>query len=218
MLLALSVAFAGEVTLWHAWRGDERAALDAASAAWNAVHAESPVQPIFVPYEGLAAKVDAAVPRGNGPDLFIFGHERVAEWAQRGIALPTRPGDGFLAVGLEALSVGGEPHGWPLAAKSIALFRNTATVPEPPTTTDELLALAARHTHGDHFGLAWETASAYQNAPWLHGFGGGRRGRRGRGLRRRLNGHRSSGDHGLGVPAADEEASDSDERRDGVGV
>ncbi len=173
MLLALSAALAGEVTLWHAWRGEERKALDEAVAAWNGAHADTPVQPIFVPYEGLAAKVDAAVPHGNGPDLFIFGHERVAEWAGRGIVRPTEPGEGYLPVALDALRVADTPHGWPLAAKSLALFRNTALVPNAPTTTDELLAVAARHTTGDGFGLAWETASAYQNAPWLHGFGGG---------------------------------------------
>lgn len=173
MLFALATAHAAEVTLWHAWRGEERAALDQAVVTWNGAHPETPVQPIFVPYEGLAAKVDAAVPHGNGPDLFIFGHERVSEWAGRGIVMPASLDAGFLPVGVEALSVSGVPHGWPLAAKSLALFRNPQLVPEAPATTDTLLATAAALTHGEQFGLVWETASAYQNAPWLHGFGGG---------------------------------------------
>jgi arabinogalactan oligomer/maltooligosaccharide transport system permease protein len=173
MLLFLAAALAGEVTLWHAWRGDERAALDEAVATWNAAHPEQPVQPIFVPYEGLAAKVDAAVPHGNGPDLFIFGHERVAEWAALGIVHRVEPDGGFLPVGLAALDVDGSPWGWPLAAKSLALFRNTALVPEAPATSEALLAVAAAQTQGDRFGFAWETASAYQNAAWMHGFGGG---------------------------------------------
>lgn len=173
MLLAITIAHAAEVTLWHAWRGEERAALDEAVATWNAAHPDTPVQPIFVPYEGLGAKVDAAVPHGNGPDLFIFGHERVAEWAARNIVHPTTLDAGFLPVGPEALSVEDVTHGWPLAAKSLALYRNPTLVPEAPGTTDALLAAAAAHTHGEQFGLAWEITSAYQNAPWLHGFGGG---------------------------------------------
>ena len=173
MLLLATTVLAGEVTLWHAWRGEERAALDQAVVAWNAAHVDTTVLPIFVPYEGLAQKIDAAVPRGNGPDLFIFAHERVADWASGGVVLAVEPGPGFLDVGREALAWEGRAWGWPLAAKSVALFRNTRLVPEAPETTDELLAVAAALTGGGRYGLTWETASAYQNAAWMHGFGGG---------------------------------------------
>ncbi len=173
MVLLVTAALAGEVTLWHAWRGEERVALDRAVSTWNAGHPESTVLPVFVPYEGLAQKVDAAVPHGNGPDLFIFAHERVADWADGKVVLAVEPGPGFLDVGLEALAWKEEVWGWPLAAKSLALFRNTDRVPVAPTTTDELLAVAKAHTGDGRYGLTWETASAYQNAVWMHGFGGG---------------------------------------------
>lgn len=172
-MLLLGAAFAAEVTVWHAWRGEERAALEAAAAQYSAEHPGTTVLPVFVPHEGLASKIDAAVPRGNGPDLFVFAHERVADWSAGGIVLAVEPGPGFLPVGVSALTWDGQVWGWPLAAKSLALFRNTSRVPTAPATTDELLRLAAAETHDDRYGLAWETASAYQDAPWMHGFGGG---------------------------------------------
>ncbi|GDX81177.1 hypothetical protein LBMAG42_29880 [Deltaproteobacteria bacterium] len=173
MLLLLPAALAGEVTLWHAWRGEERTALDRAVSTWNAAHPDTTVLPVFVPYEGLAQKIDAAVPHGNGPDLFIFAHERVADWADGKVVLAVDPGPGFLDVGVAALSWKGSAWGWPLAAKSLALFRNTDRVPDAPKTTDELLAVARAQTSGEQYGITWETASAYQNAVWMHGFGGG---------------------------------------------
>ncbi len=172
-MLLVCAAFAGEVTLWHAWRGEERAALEAAADTWNRQHPDVTVLPVFVPHEGLAAKIDAAVPRGNGPDLFVFAHERVADWAAGGIVLPVEPGDNNLPVTTEAITWEGRQWGWPLAAKSLALFRNTDRVPDAPKTTDALLAAAAANTAESTYGLAWETASAYQNAAWMHGFGGG---------------------------------------------
>ncbi len=172
-MLLVCAAFAGEVTLWHAWRGEERAALEAAAQTWNLQHPGVTVLPVFVPHEGLATKIDAAVPHGNGPDLFVFAHERVADWSAGGIVLAVEPGDNNMPVTTEAVTWNGRQWGWPLAAKSLALFRNTDMVPDAPRTTDELLAMAAANTGDGAYGLAWETASAYQNAPWMHGFGGG---------------------------------------------
>ncbi len=172
-MLLFASAWAAEVTLWHAWRGEERAALEAAAGQYSAAHPGTTVLPVFVPHEGLASKIDAAVPRGNGPDLFVFAHERVGDWAAGGVVLPVQAEPGFLPVALDALTVSDKLYGLPLAAKSVALFRNTTMVPEAPTTTDELLRVAAGLTGDGRYGLAWETASAYQDAPWMHGFGGG---------------------------------------------
>jgi len=173
VILLGAAAFAGEVTLWHAWRGDERAALDALVSQWNAAHPADPVQAVFVPHESLATKAEAAIPHGNGPDLLVFGHDRVAAWAERGIILAVDPGAGFLPVSVDALRVGTHTYGWPLACKSLALFRNRALVPEAPPTTAAMVAAAEAAAGPDRYGLAWEVASAYQSAPWLHGMGGG---------------------------------------------
>lgn len=175
MILALIAgALAGEVTLWHPWRGQERAALDALVAEWNAAHPDTLVRPVFVSYESLGSKLEAAIPRGNGPDLFVFAHEKVGAWVAEGLVRPvTLPAEGLHPVTVEALTLEGRVWGWPLAYKSLALYHNRALVPTPPGTTDELVALATKLRGPDRWGFAWEAASAYAVAPWLHGYGGG---------------------------------------------
>ena len=178
MILALlASAHADDVVLWHAWRGDERTALEQVVATWNGAHPDQQVRPVFVSYESLASKLEAAVPRGNGPDLFIFAHEKIAAWTADGIVLPVpEPSDARLhPVTLGALRLTDDPRlwGWPLAYKSLALFHNRALVPEPPATTDALLDLARGQRGADRWGFAWEASSAYAVAPWLHGYGGG---------------------------------------------
>jgi maltose-binding protein MalE len=37
-----------------------------------------------VPYDALADKITAAVPRGKGPDIFIFAQDRLGGWVEAG--------------------------------------------------------------------------------------------------------------------------------------
>ncbi len=175
LLLALlpTPAHAAEITLWHAWRGDERAVLESIGQDFQTAHPGDHVELVFVPYESLASKLEAAVPRGNGPDLFIFAHERLEDWVATGIVRPMPPSSMTTSALERALSVDGSTYGWPLASKCLALFYNRTLVPNPPETTDELLAIAQRLQTDDSWGFAWEATSAYQNAAWMHGFGGG---------------------------------------------
>ncbi|MEC8424800.1 MAG: extracellular solute-binding protein, partial [Myxococcota bacterium] len=59
-----------------------------------------------------------------------------------------------------------------LAYKCLALFYNRALLPTPPTTTDELEALATRFPEEDRFAVAWQATEPFFHMPWMHGFGG----------------------------------------------
>lgn len=172
-----------EIVLWHAWRGEERAALEALCDQFEAAHPGVSVAPLAIPYESLASKLEAAIPRGNGPDLFIFAHERIADWSTRGLIRPVPPewtaGDdlrpeGLMAPAAAAMRWEGQGYGLPLGVKSLALFYNRALLPQgPPQTAEALLELAARPPGEGRYWLAYEVASAYHAAPWLHATGGG---------------------------------------------
>lgn len=169
-----------ELVLWHAYRGDERAALDETVDRFQTTHPGVHVRALAVPYDAFVDKVSMSVPKGNGPDVFIFGHDRLGDWASRGLVEPL----GFLAderlVGrferetLDALVYGGELYGLPLDFKCLALYYNPTLVPTPPATTDDLRSAgkAARGKDARVWGIAWELDSLYFHAPWLHGFGG----------------------------------------------
>ncbi|MCK6527325.1 extracellular solute-binding protein, partial [Myxococcota bacterium] len=168
------------LSLWHAYRGDERAGLEAAVAAWNEAHPEAPAAAQAIPYEALSAKLEAAIPLGNGPDVFVFAHERVGKWSRAGLVRPVDEGaEGaspglFSAPAAEAMRADGRAWGLPLATKCLALFYDPHAVPHAPETTDALAAAARAATDpgAGRYGLGWLAGDFYFHAAFLHGFGG----------------------------------------------
>ncbi len=175
--VALAAPVAGapvELRLWHAYRGDEAQALEDLAARWTVEHPEAPVAALAVPYEGFVSKLEAAAPRGNGPDLFIAAHERSGAWANRGLLSPWADVPaGLHPTTVEALRWEGQVMGLPLATKCLALFSNDALVDAPPATTDALLALGDKMKARGGYALAYPATEPFFHAPWLHGFGGG---------------------------------------------
>jgi arabinogalactan oligomer/maltooligosaccharide transport system substrate-binding protein len=168
------------VTLWHAYSGGEREALETLAARWNASHADVRLELVNVPYDAFPDKISAAIPNGNGPDLFVFAHDRVGDWAEAGLVEPIdfwvddALADRFDRQAIDAMAYRGSLYGLPLAVKSLALFWRTDLMPRAPATTDELVEAGRRFVAGGpgRFGLAYENGKLYAHAAWLHGFGG----------------------------------------------
>ncbi|MHB1846698.1 MAG: extracellular solute-binding protein [Deltaproteobacteria bacterium] len=171
LLLLLALAAPRPVALWHSYRAEEAEALAQLAGQFNASQADYRLVLLSIPYDAMAAKVSAAIPRGHGPDLFIFAHERVGSWAPGDLLAevevdPAR----FLPGTAEAFRFEGRQLGAPLAFKTLALFYNKRLAPRPPRTTDELLAFGPPPPGG--FLLAYQSGDFYYHAPWLFGFGG----------------------------------------------
>ena len=171
---------AKEVLLWHAYRDKEREALDGLIGAWNGKHPEVHVTALAVPFDALIDKVQVAMPRGNGPDLVIFAHDKIGTWARDGLIQPL--GDWatperlrrFLPQTVKPLVFERAVYGLPVAFKSLVLFYNKAMVETPPATMAELIEVAKKHTDEKEgkFGLAYDAADLYQHAAILHAYGG----------------------------------------------
>jgi maltose-binding protein MalE len=181
-LLALLVACGGPqpagITLWHAYTGDEKTALEAAAARWNSGHPDQPLTLVAIPYGAFADKLTSAIPGGNGPDLFIYEQDRIGNWVDDGVIEPIEfwvddaRADRVHDAALAAMAYRGSLWGLPLAMKSLALFYRTDLVATPPATTDELVALGPKMSARHGFALAYANVDLYGHAPWLHGFGG----------------------------------------------
>lgn len=171
-----------QLQIWHAYRGAEQRAFEGvAHTGPQAGSKSSPTaRALSVPYDAFANKVEVATSRGNGPDLFVYAHDRLGDWAASGLLEPLgfwgEPADldDFLPATLRALSFGEQLYGLPLAFKTLALYRNLDLAPEAPQSTDDLIAQAqrARQRDAEVWGLGYEVDSLYFHAPWLHGFGG----------------------------------------------
>ena len=163
-----------ELTLWHAYRGEERQALEALIDQYDQAHPELIVVPLALPYESFFTKLESAAPRGNGPDLFIAAHERVGSWAESGLVRPIDiVADQYHPATVAALHYNGTQYGLPMSFKCLALYYNRALIDSPPTTTDDLLALAREMRGTDRFALAYQATEPYFHAPWMYGFDGG---------------------------------------------
>src|SRR5580765_1773499 len=55
---------ATELTVWHAYRGDEKTAFEKVVAMYNAKQKDVVVRTLAVPYDAYADKISASVPRG----------------------------------------------------------------------------------------------------------------------------------------------------------
>jgi len=178
LLLLTPTAEAEEVTLWHSYRGAEQQALDAVLDDFRSVHPGWTITALAIPYEVMASKLTTTIPRGNGPDLFIFAHERIGGWVKSGLlaSLDEHVDESeralFLPQTLPPLQFENTLYGLPLAFKSTALFRNKKLVAQAPTSSAELLDIARRFSKEDRFGLAYQSDSFYFHAPWFFGHGG----------------------------------------------
>ena len=111
----------GPLTLWHAYRGGEAAGLEAAVARVTAAQPHLAVRLVSIPFDAFVNKVSVAVPNGNGPDLFLFAHDRVGDWAARNLLEPLEfwvdpaLAHRFFPRTLDALVYRGALYGLPLA-------------------------------------------------------------------------------------------------------
>ena len=180
-LAAFAAQAATELTVWHAYRGDEKAAFEKVVAQYNASQKNVVVKTLAVPYDAYADKISASIPRGKGPDVFIFAQDRLGGWVEAGQTI--EPIDFFvddkvkksLVPGMmAAMTYRDTIYGLPLNYKSIAMIYNTALVKAPPKTTGELLKIAKSLTDKNtgRFGLAYEYSNFFFHAALMNAFGG----------------------------------------------
>jgi arabinogalactan oligomer/maltooligosaccharide transport system substrate-binding protein len=172
---------AADLVVWHAYRAEEKAALEKVVAAYNARQKSVQVTTLAVPYDAFADKITAAVPRGRGPDIFIYAQDRLGGWIEAGntvesidffVDQPTK--DRFIPTTLEAMTYRGSVWGLPLNYKAITMLYNKKLVPTPPKTSTELVAMAKKLSDpaSGRFGLAYAYQDYYYHAALQNAFGG----------------------------------------------
>ncbi len=171
------------LTVWHAYRGEEKAAFEKVIAAYNKQAAAKGIEitTLAVPYDAYADKITAAVPRGKGPDVFIFAQDRLGGWVEGGATvepidfyLDDQTRNQFLPNMLSAMTYRGTVYGLPLNYKCITLIYNKKLVTSPPKTSGELVKLAKSLTDATigKFGLAYAYNDYYYHAALQNAFGG----------------------------------------------
>lgn len=172
-----------EIVVWHGYRGGEKVAFEKVVETFNKANAgKVKVSTLAVPYDAFADKITAAVPRGKGPDVFIFAQDRLGGWIAAGKTVepldffldPATKGR-YLKATLDAMTYQGNVYGLPLNFKVITMIYNKKLVPVPPKTTAELETMAKKLTNvpAGKFGLVYWYSDFYYHAALMNGFGGG---------------------------------------------
>jgi arabinogalactan oligomer/maltooligosaccharide transport system substrate-binding protein len=179
-------AQAVEIVLWHAYRGQEKEAFEATCKTFTETFPTIVVKPQEVPFMALRDKIVVTVPRGTGPDLFVYVHNPIGDWLHKGdILVPLSSYieqfdsfenlTAFIPDTVKALAYDGTLYGLPLAFKARAMFYNKKLIKTVPTTVEELVVAARGATSGEGeeriYGMLYEAGLLYHHAPWAHGFG-----------------------------------------------
>lgn len=173
LLIAAAPGDTPAIKLWHSYLGREREGLTQALEVFKSTNPGFAVEASFVPFSALVDKLTAAIPRGHGPDVFIFAHDRLGGWAEGGLVEPIELWvdepllDRQVTPCVFALAYGDSLYGLPLAHKALALYLRTDRVKTPPETFDALLEIAKRETRPKEgrYGFIYPNADFFFHTP-----------------------------------------------------
>ena len=124
--------------------------------------------PVVVEHpEGATDKFFHAAKSGQGPDIMIWAHDRLGEWADTGLLLPIDPDPAFtnriFPKALEAFTHRGRLWGYPLAMESTGLIYNKALISEDdiPANLADCAKLAPRLKAKGAAPILWDYNNAY---------------------------------------------------------
>jgi arabinogalactan oligomer/maltooligosaccharide transport system substrate-binding protein len=175
-----TAAQAAELVLWHAYRGAEKTAIEKVAKLYETKKGVK-VTTLAIPYDAYADKITASVPRGKGPDVFIYAQDRLGGWIESGktvepigFYMDEATQKQFLPGMMDAMTYKGTVYGLPLNYKSITMIYNKALVKNPPRTSTELVKLAKSLTNAEsgRYGLVYWYTNFYFHAALMNAYGG----------------------------------------------
>ncbi|MCP4386119.1 MAG: maltose/maltodextrin ABC transporter substrate-binding protein MalE [Hyphomicrobiales bacterium] len=123
--------------------------------------------------EAVTDKFQQAAATGQGPDIFIWAHDRFGEWAAGGLIVPVEPSqavkENTYDFTWDAVTFDGKTWGYPIAVEAVGLIYNKALVPTPPATMEEI---AGMEIEGVSSPIMWDYNNTYFSFPLLMAGGG----------------------------------------------
>ncbi len=126
--------------------------------------------------DNLTDRFQQAAGSGQGPDIVIWAHDRMGEWAQSGLLKPIAPSDSFREAFYdftwEAALWNGETYGYPISVESLGLIYNKALVETPPESFAELMELDATLSQEGKKAILFDYSEPYYGWTLLAANGG----------------------------------------------
>jgi arabinogalactan oligomer/maltooligosaccharide transport system substrate-binding protein len=130
-----------------------------------------------IPNSNYEAKIQSAIPSGEGPHMFLWAHDFAGSYWESDFLADKRdpvrvdPCQ-YTDQAWQAAQYDGHLVGLPFAAESVALIYNKSIVDEPPETLPEMTAIMDEHHDPENgsFGLGYPI-NPYYVSPFAQAFG-----------------------------------------------
>ncbi|XKF14426.1 maltose/maltodextrin ABC transporter substrate-binding protein MalE [Halomonas sp. BLK-85] len=126
--------------------------------------------------DNLTDRFQQAAGSGQGPDIVIWAHDRMGEWAQSGLLKQVAPSDSFrdefYDFTWESVLWNDETYGYPISVESLGLIYNKALVETPPESFAELIELDAALSQEDKKAILFDYSEPYYGWTLLAANGG----------------------------------------------
>ncbi|MBU0677581.1 MAG: maltose/maltodextrin ABC transporter substrate-binding protein MalE [Verrucomicrobia bacterium] len=125
--------------------------------------------------ENPTDKFATAARAGKGPDILIWAHDRLGEWADSGLLSPIDVYDDYKAQfnpkAWQGFTHRGKIWGYPIAMESVALIYNKDLIDRPPVSLDEMFDLSAKFRDAGKYLMLWDYKNTYFTWAILAGSG-----------------------------------------------
>jgi maltose/maltodextrin transport system substrate-binding protein len=123
---------------------------------------------------GLTDKFQAAAKSGKGPDIVLWEHDRLGEWADAGLLKPLQIKDDFKAsfipMSWDAVTYNKQTWGYPIALEAVSLIYNkkfASAAPPAQLSEARVFAKELRATHPNVIAIMWDYNTPYFSWPFL---------------------------------------------------
>ncbi|OQY08958.1 MAG: hypothetical protein B6I28_03870 [Fusobacteriia bacterium 4572_132] len=170
---------ATQITLWHAWAGEEKIIMLGLIAKYEQLTGEK-VKVKKIPFHALSARYIAYTKQGKGPDVIIGPSDWIGNFLINDLIEPIdkyikeEEKEDFIKMVLNSCKYKDTLYGLPESYKLNALIYNKKIVPKPPVTTNEMIKIGRDILEKDNgiYPLMYKYKSFYYHSCWIGGYGG----------------------------------------------
>jgi len=162
------------LTIWDGYHagGSEETTINGLVKQYMVDHPNVTITLLEVPFSDIYTKYETDTAAGGGPDMFTAPNDNLGSEVRAKLIAPIDSLlqgklTGYAQAGINGVTVTGNIYAVPGIAKAVGLYYNTSTIPNPPKTTDDLMALVKSGKK-----LGFVNNGAYYIWGFFSGFGG----------------------------------------------
>ncbi|MBN2693398.1 extracellular solute-binding protein [bacterium] len=165
---SLQILWGESLSLWHAYTGEERKALEELAKKYEEKNGVK-INLLAIPFDAFDKKLTASIPRGQGPDVFIYANDNIGKWVESDFleTLDYWMVDGTLDQLIKstvlAMVYKKNIYALPLAFKVPVLYYNKKYISSVPNSFDELIEISKKlmGENKNIFGFAYENTNLF---------------------------------------------------------